>query len=157
MSAVPTQTQINSIRAAYSPLVAGDAAAQALIGPWPTASGWIKGQAQLFYQVTGGAQPLMSGLDREKVIIPLLAASAALPGNLAIHVYWGIAEGMSVDEVYAALALAAMYGGVHAYSDGLKIAAIVLGIMANQPADKLDTLNMMGAVSAAFPAGQTPA
>ncbi|MEZ4474520.1 MAG: hypothetical protein R3F60_27770 [bacterium] len=57
----------------------------------------------------------MAPADRERCILALLATRPhAL--TLGVHVYWGLAEGLSLRDIYQVLVLAAGYAGVDAFA-----------------------------------------
>ncbi|MCB9548271.1 MAG: hypothetical protein H6706_20830 [Myxococcales bacterium] len=58
---------------------------------------------------------VMAPTDRERCILTLLATKPhAL--TLGVHVYWGLAEGLSLRDVYQVFMVAAGYAGVDAYA-----------------------------------------
>lgn len=53
----------------------------------------------------------MSAANRERCLIAMLACTgASVP--LGIHMYWGLMEGLSSEEIYTIVSLAGCYGGV---------------------------------------------
>jgi hypothetical protein len=59
--------------------------------------------------------PRMRPIDRERCLIAILVQSAqAMP--LAMHVYWGLMEGLSTDDVLQTVLLAGMYGGLRCHT-----------------------------------------
>lgn len=69
--------------------------------------------------------------DRELVIIGLLAGRKEI-APLAFHVYWGLMEGISVEQIVRVVTLAATYNGVSAYVEGQRVVAKVLSQLAEQ-------------------------
>ncbi len=62
--------------------------------------------------------------DRERVILSLLASQGAV-GNLAIHVYLALMEGVGASEIVEVLFLTGIYSGVNRLAQSLKIANVV--------------------------------
>ncbi|MBK9258363.1 MAG: hypothetical protein IPM54_00840 [Polyangiaceae bacterium] len=62
----------------------------------------------------------ISGKDRERVVIALLA-SQSNTYFLAIHFYWGLVEGLSVNDMCQTLLLVGGYNGYSLYTNGLTV------------------------------------
>ena len=148
---VLSHQRILALRKHYDAELAGALTVAALSKPWPPGAEWMKAQVSLFYKVKGAGEPVLSGKDRERTVIALLAASHTHPGNLALHVYWGIVEGLRVDHVRESVALAGMYAGVPVYTDGMAVVDNTLALLARQPKDKLDVLSIATAIGLAYP------
>jgi alkylhydroperoxidase/carboxymuconolactone decarboxylase family protein YurZ len=61
----------------------------------------------------------LSVQDRERCLIALLA-SRGVEGTLAVHIYLGLMEGISVEEIANVMMLAGMYTGVDRFASALK-------------------------------------
>lgn len=114
------------------------------------------------YFYVQGASPvapptLLTGKDRERCIISILAShSSSLP--LAIHLYWGLGEGLTVAELAEHLVLVGGYSGLDCYTDGLRILSTTLtalkGLFRNG-VSPIDPIAALGAIQRAF-AATTP-
>lgn len=63
---------------------------------------------------------VLSARDRERCLIALFAAQRdELP--LAVHIYWGLMEGLSPEEIGATLMLVASYEGINRFAKSGKI------------------------------------
>lgn len=60
----------------------------------------------------------ISGADRERCIITILASGQA-NAELAIHFYWGICEGLSVEALCQILLVTGSYSGYRSYVNSL--------------------------------------
>ncbi|XXX71708.1 hypothetical protein WMF30_29090 [Sorangium sp. So ce134] len=94
----------------------------------------------------------MDAKDRERCLIALLAARGlTLP--LALHFYWGIAVGLSVDDIAVTLLLAGSYEGVSVYMNSLTVLKATLGALKDlfpkgEPRGKLAPVPPEAAISA---------
>ncbi len=76
-----------------------------------------------------GSAESMSAKDRERCLIAILASrDAGL--NLALHVYCGLMEGLSPQEIADVIFLGGIYTGVDRISDGLAAEMRTLGVLA---------------------------
>lgn len=146
-----TETRIAALRAAYKPddLIAGGL--RSLASPWEAAQPWLRAQIGLFYALPGGGQPVMSPRDRERVVLALLAHGMGMPLNTATHIYWGLMEGLTLDDVHATFALASMYGGLDRYTDANRIYDVTSSVLAGLPDDTLDVGSVLTALAKALP------
>lgn len=67
----------------------------------------------------------MIGKDRERVVIALLASQPNAE-FLAIHLYWGLVEGLSVNEISQIILVVGGYNGYSFYTNGLSVFAKTL-------------------------------
>jgi alkylhydroperoxidase/carboxymuconolactone decarboxylase family protein YurZ len=111
-----TTTGLSRLRAAYDPAVMSQGNVAALRDIYPPLSSWGEEVSATFYDRPG---PL-TAKDRERCLIALVTLlGATLP--LAIHVYWGLMEGLSVEEICHTIGLSACYGGLPKASHGLLV------------------------------------
>ena len=82
--------------------------------PYPPAQGIIAAVGARFYEST----KQMSGRDREMCLITILASGGFPAFALAGHIYWGLMEGLSVDEIADILTLTGTYTGLPRMADG---------------------------------------
>jgi len=69
---------------------------------------------------------LLSGQERERVIIALMTANPLDTSLLAIHIYWGLMEGLSPEEIAWTQLLTAAYCGIDKFTIGQKTLATTL-------------------------------
>lgn len=62
----------------------------------------------------------ISPRDRERCLVALLAAQKERL-TLAVHLYWGLMEGLSPEELAHTILLVGIYAGVPAYTAGLLV------------------------------------
>jgi alkylhydroperoxidase/carboxymuconolactone decarboxylase family protein YurZ len=111
---VLSEAKLRLLRSSYHPseMVSANVAAVASLAP--RLQSWNAEIARTFYTSDG---PL-SAIDRERCLIMLLSYTGpALP--LAVHIYWGLMEGLTVDEVCQVVGLAGCYGGLPRTVQGL--------------------------------------
>jgi alkylhydroperoxidase/carboxymuconolactone decarboxylase family protein YurZ len=119
-----TTAALSKLRAAYEPAVMSQGNAAALRDIYPPLSSWGDEVSATFYDRPG---PL-TAKDRERCIVGLVTMlGATLP--LAIHVYWGLMEGLSVEEICHTIGLSACYGGLPKASHGLLVVDRTLALM----------------------------
>jgi alkylhydroperoxidase/carboxymuconolactone decarboxylase family protein YurZ len=78
----------------------------------------------------------INGADRERSIIAVLASQ----GNasfLAIHFYWGLAEGLSVNDMCQVILITGGYSGYSYYTNGLSVLATTLKALKSSVDDGL--------------------
>ena len=98
---------LRKLRSSYDAGVMSEAMASTVARPYSPLSPWNDGIAHTFY---AASSPLAS-VDRERCLIALLTCTGP-DLSLAVHVYWGLMEGLSIDEVCHTIGLAASYAGV---------------------------------------------
>lgn len=104
-----------------------DAALEASIGgfadAYPPLGEWGDVAGRLFFR-----DKTLEPRQRELCLITLLTHRA--PGVcLANHIYWGLMEGVSVDEVCQAIGLSACYAGLPTFTNGLVAAHKSFGLL----------------------------
>ena len=105
--------ELEVLRGGYNGVLMREATRKALNDAYPGGAGFINGLLDDLYQGEG-----LSHLDRERCLIAVLAGRGEAL-TLGIHIYWGLMEGMSPDEVSHTLLLAGAYQGVPVYATGL--------------------------------------
>ncbi|HJQ85716.1 MAG TPA: carboxymuconolactone decarboxylase family protein [Candidatus Binatia bacterium] len=91
----------------------------------------------------------MAPKDRERCLIGILAGrDAGL--NFAIHVYVGLMEGLTPDEIADVIFLGGIYTGVDHLSDGLAAAQRTLTVLGRVAKGDCTILQVMGALVMAF-------
>jgi hypothetical protein len=96
--------------------------------------------------------------ERERVIISLMTAHPTSSMFLAIHLYWGLMEGLSPTEIGWVQLLTGTYEGIDKYSNGIGVLSSTLTAMKKlYDADptKTSSQDVFNALSATFtPLGQ---
>lgn len=119
-----SDTRLADLRAAYEPNVMRAAMLQTIVEGYPPLDEWNRSIASTFYGETSPISPR----DRERCLVALLSQTGQRL-SLAIHVYWGLMEGLNVAEVCHSVGLAACYGGVPRLADGLPVIDRVLQVL----------------------------
>ena len=109
---------LDALRGAYSRNVMVHVATTLTMSNYTDSKGWFDFLAARHYAPSED-RPGMSDHDRERCLIAIFAAGRRAPFALASHVYWGLMEGMSVDDVADTVLLASAYSGVDVFSDGM--------------------------------------
>ena len=120
-----SSSQLSALRAAYDPEAMRAAMIRTIAEPYPPLGPWNEAIAATFYDA---ASPLKA-VDRERCLLAILS-SANVPTSLAIHVYWGLMEGLSVEEICHIQTLAACYSGVPSLSRSLPALHETLHVLA---------------------------
>ena len=63
----------------------------------------------------------LSAREREIIIISMMTARLADPVFLAIHIYWGLMEGLSPEEIAWVQHLSGLYSGIDKFSRGIRV------------------------------------
>jgi alkylhydroperoxidase/carboxymuconolactone decarboxylase family protein YurZ len=107
LRSVLTDSRLERLRAAYDPQVMRAAMLHAIVEGFPPLDAWNRAIAGTFYDDPNPLTPR----DRERCLIAVLTNTGPQL-SLAIHVYWGLMVGLSVEEVCHTAGLAASYAGV---------------------------------------------
>lgn len=132
-----SDSDLAALRAGYSRTTMNAVATQAVAAPFPPVAGLVSFAGTAFYPADNSA-PLLAPADRERVLLGIFAAGRRPPFALASHVYWALAEGVSVDEVGAIVTLSALYGGLDVQTDAMRVVAATLGVLKAQVAAAAD-------------------
>jgi alkylhydroperoxidase/carboxymuconolactone decarboxylase family protein YurZ len=114
--------QIALLQEGYNYEIMKAAFTASLVVPFEPAGRWVLTMTEHFYDVelapTGCT---MSPVDRERVMLTLLAAQGG--SELGIHVYWAMAlpDGLTPLQIADIFYLVAAYEGVDAYRRSLKV------------------------------------
>jgi hypothetical protein len=90
----------------------------------PQLGRWNEEIARTFYDKSGPLAPA----QRERCLITLIGYTGS-PMSMAIHVYWGLMEGISVDEIVQIVGLVGCYGGLPKSASGLDVAYRTLSVL----------------------------
>ena len=124
---------LQTLRDAYDDDTMTNALSMALPLQYPAAQEYIDALRHAFYGSPGPA-PLLRADSRERCLIGILASRGA-NRNLAIHIYAGLMQGISVEEIGHILLLTGAYTGVDNLAHGLGILKTALEILAQLAAD----------------------
>jgi alkylhydroperoxidase/carboxymuconolactone decarboxylase family protein YurZ len=108
--------KLRALREGYDARATGTATSSPFAEVYPPLHLWVSQTAATFF----GPESTLVPRDRERCVIALLAASGVTM-SLAIHIYWGLMEGLSVDEICQTIALSGVYGGVQRVAEGFLV------------------------------------
>jgi alkylhydroperoxidase/carboxymuconolactone decarboxylase family protein YurZ len=136
---------LTKLRDAYDPAVMSHGNVAALRDIYPPLSGWGEEVSATFYDRPG---PL-TAKDRERCLIALITMlGATLP--LGIHVYWGLMEGLSIEEICHTIGLSACYGGLPKASHGFLVVDRTLAVLNRVAETSADAKTVLDTLIAAF-------
>lgn len=103
-----TDDDLVALRAAYDPKMMLDASAAAITGRDPASAGFVNFATETFFDAKRFPPDA-----RERCFLVLLALTSKGSGlTLAVHIYWGLMEGLSVRDVADTLLFAGVYTGM---------------------------------------------
>lgn len=144
--------QIATLKLGFDNALCVKLAMASLSGPIPAAEPWVSGPGDYFFATDRNMGPT----HRELCILSTLTALRC-PDQLAIHVYWGLMVGLTVNQIGDAIYLGGDYGGIAAYNSAVKAAQITLQSLAVQaetgkadPTTLLAVTRVIPAVSVAY-------
>ncbi len=112
LRSVLDDASLTKLRGAYSPDFMLAASRGAVRAPFPPAGGFVDWVVDHLY-----APATMRPVDRERCLVALLASQSVQESfTLAVHLYWGLMEGMTVAELGEVLALTGAYTGIPHYA-----------------------------------------
>jgi alkylhydroperoxidase/carboxymuconolactone decarboxylase family protein YurZ len=155
------RADLRTLRQAWDAPAMGRAIAASLDGAYPPARPYVDAIAAAFYWAGtptdpdgASAAPLLAPVTRELVLIGILGARGARSFDLAVHLYFALMEGASVDQVCATLELGGVYGGLPAFSDGLVVLGRTLSVLTTVAAGPAhDGGTVLKLLRATFPLG----
>ena len=112
--------------------------------PYPPAGPWTDPPGDMFYRT----KPLLPHKKREMVLLATLTGQRAY-SELAVHVYWGLMEGLDPDEIANVLLLTSMYTGMPTWSNAIRVLRTALTTLAKIAAEaetdptRAQTANLM--------------
>lgn len=140
-----SDADLAALRGGYDYAVMEGAFTASVINPYGPGGAWVKAQTDHFYAVERTGQASLAPIDREKCVLAILAPRGGT--ELAIHIYWGLALGLSVQAVLDIFFLAGTYSGVPAYKTGLdSLAAVLPKLKAAVDDGTPDTKAVLGAL-----------
>jgi len=126
-------------------MVAGGIAA--VVGPYAPAGLWAKALVEGFL----GKNPLLPP-DRRELVIIGVATSKGLPALFqAIHIYWGLMEGLSANEIAATMLLSGEYSGIDRYTASIGMMMVTVTTLKKCVAEgTVGTNQIVGRLRGAF-------
>lgn len=123
---------------------------ESLIEPYRRSSVWVNYQLEEFFIPHATAEWQLSAGNRERVLLGVLCGGD--PTDLAIHIYWAIAQGqIDVGEIAESLLLASTYKGISAWSSSISTLTTTLMTLQTQVANgQADSTDCINAIAAAF-------
>lgn len=118
------------LRAGYDEAAMLHGADMAVKYPYPPAGPWTDPPGDMFYRT----KPLLPHKKREMVLLATLTGQRAY-SELAVHVYWGLMEGLEPDEIANVLLLTSMYTGMPTWSNAIRVLRTALGVLAKIAAE----------------------
>lgn len=113
------------LRAAYVPEAMLSSGRASVADAFPPAAGYVHWVIDHLYDPA-----VMPPKERERCLIALLGQSDPGTFTLAIHIYWGLMEGLTVSDVLTTLALVGAYGGMQRYAIGQATTRRTLNVLA---------------------------
>lgn len=142
--------ELERLRGGYDAAAMNEGARRATSAPYPPVGPLVDALIDGLY----GDKAVLPGARREQLLLALLASRAASPRILAVHLYWGLMEGLTLDEVGATLMLVGAYEGIDRFSEATRhLGTLVDKVL--RPAlasggEALGSRAILGAVAAAF-------
>jgi hypothetical protein len=150
LSTLLSADTIGRFRKNYSPAFMLAASRAAVAAPHPPASGLVEWVMGYLYD---GVH--LKPIDRERTLIALLASQSTSGSfTLAVHLYWGLMEGLPITEIADTLCLSATYTGLPHYAAGLATFQKTLQVMSSLsvvPDGKLDPQTVVSTLRIEFP------
>jgi alkylhydroperoxidase/carboxymuconolactone decarboxylase family protein YurZ len=149
--ALLTDDELAKLRAGFSndAMLAG--ARGSSIAPFPPAQPWVQFLLDYFYGAGDGGREPWPATERELFLLGLLSSRFMGRGlDLAIHVYWGLMAGLSVQRIADALLLTGLYCGVESYTNSLGVLRGVLGLLKDAAGKDPSTGAVVPALAGAF-------
>ena len=137
---------LEALRGAYNRDIMIQVATTLTMSNYTDSKGWFDHLSERHYSASPDRKG-MSDHDRERCLIAIFAAGRRAPFALASHIYWGLMEGMSVDDVADTVLLASAYAGVDVFADGMFTLAETLRVLNHLAAKGGDSLSPVAALT----------
>ena len=149
-----TEPELKLLRAGYDPAKMLEDVREKLEAAWPDATPLVESVLGGFYVPVTGRKYRMKPANRERVVLALLANGGGQPFDVSVHFYWGLMEGLTVQELCDVLLLTASYGGVARYTDNFKLLGYTLALLKRMAAkgQPVPCKEVANTIAAAFPA-----
>ncbi|EAU67496.1 carboxymuconolactone decarboxylase family protein [Stigmatella aurantiaca] len=116
-----TPEELEGLRRGFSPEGMIEPSRQTLVGAFPPIQGYANSFLSYFFSeakpASGEEISSLSPLERERILITLQVLRMNGNGRfLAIHLYWGLMTGLSVQQIADQLFLIGVYAGLSCYT-----------------------------------------
>lgn len=122
-----TAAQLATLQGGYSRTVMDMVATKIVSGAYPPSAGLTAFAGERFYN---DAPPTLAPANRERCLLALFCAGRRPTFAVAVHIYWALMEGVSVDEIAEIILLATLYGGIDVLTDGNRTLTMTLTTLA---------------------------
>ncbi|MBU0506138.1 MAG: carboxymuconolactone decarboxylase family protein [bacterium] len=129
-----THEEITALREGYDRDVMNAIIKQAITEPYPKAKGWTNFVMDDLY-----GNDMLSPKEREIAVMSHLAARGEFP-TLAVHIYWGLMEGLEPEDIANILVIAGNYSGISNYIQGIKTMQKTLNMLKDLTTDAKEAL-----------------
>lgn len=135
--------RLQQLRTAYDQPMLNAAAVTRASAQYAPAAAYVASIGEHFYMGAGQGGAL-SARDRELALIAMLAASGAPDFAFAVHVYWGLMEGLAVQDIAETILLAGSYHGIDTFVARTRLLASILDALTDEgPADSKAVLGRL--------------
>ncbi len=125
--------ELSAFRRGFSNDRMNELARQAVAGTFPAAMAAVDLVGRTYFGGVSERSPAggsaLDGRERERVIIALMTAGPCDTLLLAIHIYWGLMEGLSPDEIAWTQLLTGTYRGIDKFTSGVGVLTVTLRSM----------------------------
>jgi alkylhydroperoxidase/carboxymuconolactone decarboxylase family protein YurZ len=162
VTGILTAEELEQLRKNYDSAGIVSASMESIVGGYSGAAGFMDVLSKQFYSDPSQprTEPGVSALSfdpaaRERILIAVLAVRLGGQGRfLAVHLYWGLMVGLSVEEIADQLLLTGMYVGLPNFTASIATFQTLLKELKACVAaggDNLKSLTILGKMGAWFP------
>ena len=146
--------KLADIRAAFDTNMMDAALAQSLPSDSPNSQDYVTAiknalTTNLPADITPGPRSRLSQMDRERVLIAILASRSDRL-NLAVHLYYALGIGISVDEILHILLLAGIYSGLPNLANALDLTRDAFNVLVSLSTSQLDPVSVLKTLKQKF-------
>lgn len=120
---VLSDESLDLLRRSYDATVMAQAASGPFAIVYPPLDPWVRETSATFFERSS-----LAPQDRERCVIALLTVNG-IAASLAIHIYWGLMEGLEIDDVCQTISLVGLYAGMPRVAFGMTVMQHVLRIL----------------------------
>lgn len=130
VAGIVSADDLAAFRAGYSSDRMLTLARQTVAGSFSAAMPAVESVHAAHFRAAGeGPRSTLDGRERERVIIALMTATPYDTLLLAVHIYWGLMEGLSPEEIAWTQLLTGAYRGIDKFTIGLGVLTATLQAM----------------------------
>jgi alkylhydroperoxidase/carboxymuconolactone decarboxylase family protein YurZ len=122
-----TAAQLATLKGGYSRTVMDTVATTIVSGAYPPSQGLTAFAGARFYNDN---PPTLDPANRERCLLALFCGGRRPTFAIAVHIYWALMEGVSVDEIAEIILLSTLYGGIDVLTDGNRTLTVTLQMLA---------------------------